>query len=68
MRYLLVASDNSKKLPVDIPDEIIVVKKSVTKSTFDIANKSVRKRPVHKSQKVKAKSRKRKQGAKSLSK
>ena len=34
MRYLLVASDNSKKLPVDIPDEIIVVKKSVTKSTL----------------------------------
>ena len=63
MRYLLVAPDNTSQLPIDIPDEI-VVKKSKTHLQ---PNKSTRKRPVPKSFK-KPKTKKRKQGAKSLSK
>ena len=45
MRYLLVAADKSSKLPIVIPDEIVVKNKTQKSPKFKTTKKRVKKNP-----------------------
>ena len=73
MRYLLVASDKSSQLPIEIPNEIVTTKSSsgIKSTTFRPSKKVARQSPVKSKVKAKVKpkvKRKCRQIAKSIAK